>query len=195
MAPRCCPQSPRQITPAGSALWEPDGTEPGAAALRINRRRGRAGMWRALRAGRSAADRAVPAARAAGRGRHGAGVPWSFAGRPPVAVKVIRAELATDPEFRARFRREVAVARKVSGLFTAPVIDADTDGPEPWLATAYVAGPSLADAVTEQGRCRPPRCWSWRPGWPRACRRSTLRAWCTGTSSPPTCCWPRTGRG
>jgi serine/threonine protein kinase len=72
-------------------------------------------------------------------------------GGRPVAVKVIRADLATDPEFRARFRREVAVARSVSGLFTAPVIDADTDGPVPWLATEYVPGPSLADAVTQHG--------------------------------------------
>jgi eukaryotic-like serine/threonine-protein kinase len=69
----------------------------------------------------------------------------------PVAVKVIRTDLAADPEFRARFRREVTVARKVSSRFTAPLIDADTDGPVPWLATAYVAGPSLADAVTEHG--------------------------------------------
>jgi eukaryotic-like serine/threonine-protein kinase len=68
-----------------------------------------------------------------------------------VAVKVIRADLATDPEFRARFRREVTVARKVSSRFTVPLIDADTDGPAPWLATAYVSGPSLADAVTEHG--------------------------------------------
>jgi eukaryotic-like serine/threonine-protein kinase len=68
-----------------------------------------------------------------------------------VAVKVIRADLAQDPEFRARFRREIAVARKVSGLFTAPVIDADVDGPVPWLATEYVSGPSLADAVSEHG--------------------------------------------
>jgi serine/threonine protein kinase len=67
------------------------------------------------------------------------------------AVKVIRAELATDPEFRARFRREVTVARKVSGRFTVPLIGADVDGPVPWLATAYVAGPSLADAVDEHG--------------------------------------------
>jgi len=67
------------------------------------------------------------------------------------AVKVIRADLATDPEFRARFRREVTVARKVSSRFTVPLIDADTDGPVPWLATAYVTGPSLADAVTEHG--------------------------------------------
>jgi serine/threonine protein kinase len=68
-----------------------------------------------------------------------------------VAVKVIRADLATDPEFRARFRREVTVARKVSSRFTAPLIDADTEGPVPWLATAYVSGPSLADAVTQHG--------------------------------------------
>jgi eukaryotic-like serine/threonine-protein kinase len=68
-----------------------------------------------------------------------------------VAVKVVRADLASDPEFRARFRREVTVARRVSSRFTAPLIDADADGPVPWLATAYVAGPSLADAVTEHG--------------------------------------------
>jgi serine/threonine protein kinase len=68
-----------------------------------------------------------------------------------VAVKVIRADLAQDTGFLARFRREVAVARTVSGLLTAPVIDADVDGPVPWLATAYVPGPSLADAVTEHG--------------------------------------------
>jgi eukaryotic-like serine/threonine-protein kinase len=69
----------------------------------------------------------------------------------PVAVKVVRLDLAADPEFRARFRREVAVARRVSGKFTAPVIDADLDSAMPWLATAYVAGPSLADAVAEHG--------------------------------------------
>src|SRR5712692_2323707 len=90
------------------------------------------------------------------RGRLGAGgmgrvyLGLSPGGRP-VAVKVIRADLAQDPEFRARFRREIAVARKVSGLYTAPVINADVDGPVPWLATAYVEGPSLADAVREHG--------------------------------------------
>ena len=72
------------------------------------------------------------------------------------AVKVIRADLAQDPEFRARFRREIAVARKVSGLFTAPVIDAGLDGSVPWLATAYVPGPSLAEAVSQHGPL-PPR--------------------------------------
>ena len=73
------------------------------------------------------------------------------AGGRLVAVKVIRAELAADPEFRARFRRKIAAANKVSGLFTAAVVDADVDGPVPWLATAYVAGPSLAQAVSEHG--------------------------------------------
>jgi len=73
------------------------------------------------------------------------------AGGRPVAVKVIRADLATDPEFRVRFAREVAAVRRVSGLFTALVVDADVDSGVPWLATAYVAGPSLAEAVTRDG--------------------------------------------
>ena len=68
-----------------------------------------------------------------------------------VAVKVIRPELAGDSGFRARFAREVVMARKVSGMFTALVVDADAEGPIPWLATAYVAGPSLAEAVEEHG--------------------------------------------
>ncbi|HEY6295479.1 MAG TPA: serine/threonine-protein kinase, partial [Streptosporangiaceae bacterium] len=72
-------------------------------------------------------------------------------GGRPVAVKVVRADLAADPEFRARFRREIAVARRVSSQFTAPVIDADVDSPAPWLATAFVAAPSLADAVSQHG--------------------------------------------
>ena len=78
-----------------------------------------------------------------------------FLGRSPggrlLAIKVIRAELAGDPEFRIRFRREVAAARSVSGLFTAPVVDADLDAPVPWLATAYIAGSSLADTVVRHG--------------------------------------------
>ena len=95
------------------------------------------------------------------RGRLGAGGMGQVflglsAGGRPVAVKVVRPHLATDPEFRERFRREIAVARKVSGVYTAPVIDADVDGPLPWLATAYVEGPSLADAVSEHGPL-PPR--------------------------------------
>ena len=68
-----------------------------------------------------------------------------------VAIKAIREELADDPSFRTRFAREVAAARKVNGIFTAPVVDADLDGPVPWLATTYIPGPSLADAVAHDG--------------------------------------------
>jgi len=78
-----------------------------------------------------------------------------FLGQSPggrfVAVKLIRPELADDPAFRRRFAQEVSAARRVSGLFTAPVVDADPDGPQPWLVTAYVAGPSLSDAVEARG--------------------------------------------
>jgi len=68
-----------------------------------------------------------------------------------VAIKVIRPELAEDADFRARFAREVSAARKVSGIFTSSVVDADLDGPMPWLATSYIAGPSLSDAVAARG--------------------------------------------
>jgi Protein kinase domain len=91
---------------------------------------------------------------AGGMGRVFLGV--SAAGRP-VAVKVVHAELAADPEFRTRFSTEVAAARKVSGLFTALVVDADVDAPVPWLATSYVAGPSLSEAVRNSG---PLTAWS-----------------------------------
>jgi eukaryotic-like serine/threonine-protein kinase len=83
-----------------------------------------------------------------------------FLGRSPggraVAIKVIRAGLASDPAFRARFSREIAAARAVGGFYTAPVVDADTTGPQPWLAVAYVAGPSLLDAVAASGPLPPP---------------------------------------
>ena len=96
----------------------------------------------------------IGAYRVAGRLGSG-GMGRVFLARSPggrmLAIKVIRAELAEDPEFRARFRREVAAARSVSGLFTAPVVDADTEAPVPWLATAYIAGSSLADTVTRHG--------------------------------------------
>ncbi|WSV44323.1 serine/threonine-protein kinase [Streptomyces sp. NBC_01077] len=68
-----------------------------------------------------------------------------------VAVKVVRPELAADPDFRRRFKAEVNAARAVSGAFTAPVVDADPEGPQPWLATAYIPGPSLSDALDAHG--------------------------------------------
>ncbi|MGP3970847.1 protein kinase domain-containing protein [Streptomyces sp. 6N223] len=72
-------------------------------------------------------------------------------GGRPVAIKVVRPELGEDPQFRARFQREVRAAERVQGLYTAPVVDSDTEGPVPWLATAYIPGPSLADAVSRHG--------------------------------------------
>ncbi|MFC8900292.1 RodZ domain-containing protein [Streptomyces cinereoruber] len=72
-------------------------------------------------------------------------------GGRPVAVKVARPELAADPHFRERFRAEVAAARKVGGFHTAPVVDADPEAPAPWLATAYVPGPTLSGLLAEQG--------------------------------------------
>ncbi|MFI8341830.1 serine/threonine-protein kinase [Streptomyces sp. NPDC085639] len=72
-------------------------------------------------------------------------------GGRPIAIKVIRPEFSEDPEFRRRFQQEVRAAERVQGLYTAPVIDSDTEGPQPWLATAYVPGPSLAHAVARHG--------------------------------------------
>ncbi|MFB6816828.1 serine/threonine-protein kinase [Streptomyces sp. NPDC056347] len=69
-----------------------------------------------------------------------------------LAVKVARPELASDPVFRARFRAEVDAARRVGGFHTAQVVDSDPDGHPPWLATAYVPGPTLAERLRAEGR-------------------------------------------
>jgi serine/threonine protein kinase len=68
-----------------------------------------------------------------------------------VAVKVVRDELAGDPEFQRRFAREVEAARRVTGFFTAAVVDADPTGSPAWLATAYVPGLPLDEAVHSHG--------------------------------------------
>ncbi|MFJ3892254.1 serine/threonine-protein kinase [Streptomyces sp. NPDC090083] len=68
-----------------------------------------------------------------------------------VAVKVVHAQYALDEEFRARFRQEIAAARRVSGAFTAPVVDADADAEVPWMATLYVPGRTLAEVVERDG--------------------------------------------
>ncbi|MFE6917190.1 serine/threonine-protein kinase [Streptomyces rubiginosohelvolus] len=65
-----------------------------------------------------------------------------------VALKLVRRELAERPEFRARFRQEVHAAHRVGGAWTAPVLDSDTEAPVPWVATGYVAGPSLQRIVS-----------------------------------------------
>ncbi|WP_326766393.1 serine/threonine protein kinase [Streptomyces sp. NBC_01591] len=71
-----------------------------------------------------------------------------------VAIKLVRGELAEQQEFRDRFRHEVRAARQVGSAWTAPVLDADTEAAVPWVATGYVAGPSLHATVT--GRSRTP---------------------------------------
>lgn len=69
------------------------------------------------------------------------------AGGRMVALKMVRADLAREPEFRRRFQAEVEAARRVGGLWTAPVLESDTESAVPWVATGYVAGPSLKDVV------------------------------------------------
>ncbi|MET7688196.1 endo alpha-1,4 polygalactosaminidase [Streptomyces sp. NPDC005483] len=71
-----------------------------------------------------------------------------------VAVKLVHPAYALDEEFRTRFRQEVAAARRVSGAFTAPVVDADPDAAQPWMATLYVPGRTLADVVAQDGPLR-----------------------------------------
>ncbi|WKD33227.1 serine/threonine-protein kinase [Streptomyces xanthophaeus] len=73
------------------------------------------------------------------------------AGGRTVAVKIVHPHFASDEEFRARFRREVEAARRVGGEWTAPVLDADPEAPVPWVATGYVAGPSLDRALAGHG--------------------------------------------
>lgn len=89
-------------------------------------------------------------------GRLGAGgMGVVLLGRSPggalVAIKLIRSEYADDASFRTRFRREVAIARRVVNRYAVPVVDADTEAAAPWLATEFVPGPALADAVADTG--------------------------------------------
>ncbi|POM26193.1 Serine/threonine-protein kinase AfsK [Actinomadura rubteroloni] len=72
-----------------------------------------------------------------------------------VAVKIVRAEYAADPEFRRRFAREIEAARRVGGFHTAQVVDADPAAASPWLVTAYIPGPSLRQVVLRQGPMAP----------------------------------------
>lgn len=71
-----------------------------------------------------------------------------------VALKVVHAKHAQDPVFRARFRHEIDAARRVSGAFTAAVVDADPEADPPWMATQYVPGASLAARIRDGGPLR-----------------------------------------
>ena len=90
-----------------------------------------------------------------GRGAMGAVYLARSPGGRLVAVKVVRDELAGDSGFRARFAREIDAARRVSGAFTAPVVDADPAADRPWLATEYLPGPTLQKAIETSGPLTP----------------------------------------
>jgi len=83
------------------------------------------------------------------------GMAQVFLGASPggrkVAVKLVRPEYSDDAEFRRRFAREIAAARQVGGFHTAAVVDADPDADPPWMVTAYIPGPSLLEAVGQNG--------------------------------------------
>lgn len=103
-----------------------------------------------------------------------------------VAVKVIAEKHAADPEFRARFAREVAAARSVGGFYTAHVVDADTDAPAPWMASAYIPGPTLREFVAAHGPLSPDRVSGWGPPSPKGLSPFIPADSCTATSNPAT---------
>lgn len=123
---------------------------------------------------------------------------YSPAGRA-VAVKVVHRELARDPAFRTR--REVAAARAVSGAYTAPVTAAGPDDDPPWLATVFVPGPSLADAVAVAGPLPAASVWKLTVGLVEALQavhacglvHRDLKPARSGPP-PPTARWPRASR-
>ena len=81
-----------------------------------------------------------------------------------VAVKVVHGSLAADHAFRVRFRREVAAAQAVSGAYTASVVAAGPDDDPPWMATEFVPGPSLWEAVTTTGPLPAASVWRLAAG-------------------------------
>jgi serine/threonine protein kinase len=90
-------------------------------------------------------------------GAGGMGVVYLAAGQDghPVALKVLRPELSSDPEFRTRFTREVSTLTRVRGVCTVRVIEADTEADRPFLVTEYAEGPSLAEYVDAHGPLGP----------------------------------------
>ncbi|SCE26509.1 hypothetical protein GA0115235_115526 [Streptomyces sp. DpondAA-F4a] len=111
------------------------------------------------------------------------------------AVKVIHAEHAADPGFRARFRREAEAARSLDGPWAVPVAGADTEAHEPWLATEFVPGRRSRRPWGSGDRCRRTPCALSAPGWPGRSPTPTRRTSSTATSNPATCSSPETGPG
>src|SRR5260370_5641170 len=123
MVPQSGGEPPARETPDRDTLrrWDPDRIGPYVILGRLG-----AGAMGQVYLGRSAAGRLV-------------------------AVKTIKVDLAEEAGFRTRFAQEVAAARRVSGFFTAAVVEADPEADLPWLATAYVPAPSLARLVKACG--------------------------------------------
>ena len=94
---------------------------------------------------------------------------FSPAGRA-VAIKVIHSHFAADPEFLRRFSHEVRAARAVGGMYTAPVVDSSVEDNSPWLATAYVPGPSLEAVVSKYGALPEAAVWRLAAGLAEALR-------------------------
>ena len=99
---------------------------------------------------------------------------WVYLATSPagrmVAVKVLQPELARDQEFIRRFRAEVDAARLVGGIYTAPVVEAGVDDVPPWLATAFVPGPSLDDVISRFGPLPVAALWRLAAGLAEALR-------------------------
>jgi hypothetical protein len=95
-----------------------------------------------------------------------------YLGRSPggrtVALKVVHETIAGDPGFRRRFAREVRAAQSLQGAGTVPVLDADPEAEVPWLATAYVPGPALSDAVIGHGPLPQEALWRLLSGLAKA---------------------------
>jgi outer membrane protein assembly factor BamB len=87
-----------------------------------------------------------------------------------IALKVIQPQFVSDPEFIGRFRAEADAAQRVSGLYTAPVVAAGVDDRPPWLATAFVPGPSLDEVVAAHGPLPSAAVWRLAAGLAEALR-------------------------
>ncbi|MFD0658673.1 protein kinase domain-containing protein [Thermocatellispora tengchongensis] len=110
-----------------------------------------------------------------------------------VAVKMLHSTHAQRPESRARFLREIEVARQIAEFCTARVLDVGESGDALYVVSEFIEGVSLQKSVEEDGPRRGSRCsgsrWARSPRWPP----STRRASCTATSSRTTCCSAPTG--
>ncbi|MFD0514635.1 hypothetical protein ACFQ0Q_38425 [Streptomyces aureus] len=105
------------------------------------------------------------------------------AGGRVVALKTVREELAREPEFRIRFRLEAEAARAIGARHGAAVVDADTQGTVPWLATSICSAPPSTRRCNGTARCPNRSSAPSAPGSRTRSPRSTAPAWCTATSN------------